>query len=78
MLKHSRTKLIPPKMEPKYQELESISEFDLQPNQKEESASTELDNEIECPRCNEIMALCSRFDKLMYSCESCSFLLRCV
>ena len=40
--------------------------------------NAELDNEIEYPRCNEIMELCSSFDKLVYSCESASFLLKCV
>ena len=63
-------------MEPKNQELEPVNEFGLQ-GQQEESASTELDNEIECPRCNDIMELCSSFDKLVYSCESCNFLLKC-
>ena len=64
-------------MEPKNQELEPVNESGLQ-GQQEESVPTELDNEIECPRCNDIMELCSNFDKLVYSCESCSFLLKCV
>jgi phage FluMu protein Com len=36
---------------------------------------TTIDQEIECPRCHEIMTLCSNFDKLCYVCEECSFLL---
>ena len=77
MSRYSRTKLVPPKMEPKNQELEPVNEFEPQ-GQQEESAPTELDNEIECPRCNDIMELCSSFNKLVYTCESCSFLLKCV
>ena len=45
MSRHSRTKLVPPKMEPKNQELEPVNEFGLQ-EQQEESAPTELDNEL--------------------------------
>jgi hypothetical protein len=48
------------------------------PEQKEELRITELDNEIECPQCNDIIELCSSFDKLVYSCENCSFVLKCV
>ena len=41
--------------------------------QHEITASTELQFEIECPRCFEIMALCSNFDSLYYFCEECNF-----
>ena len=78
MSRNGRTKLVPPKTEPeKIQALETIEESNV-PEQKEEPVITELDNEIECPRCAGIMELNSSFDKLVYSCESCSFLLRCV
>jgi hypothetical protein len=76
MPRHSRTKLVPPKPEPDTQALETLDESSLS-EQKEEPRITELDNEIECPRCNDIMELCSSFDKLVYSCENCNFLLRC-
>jgi hypothetical protein len=78
MSKPGRTKLVPPKPEPgKNRALETIEESN-QSEQIQEPKLTELDNEIECPRCNDIMELCSSFDKLVYSCESCNFLLRCV
>jgi Zn finger protein HypA/HybF involved in hydrogenase expression len=77
MPRQSRAKLVPPKTEPEKQALETLEEASL-PEQKEQPVLTELDNEIECPRCNETMELQSNFDKLMYSCENCSFLLRCV
>ena len=72
MSKHGRTKLVPPKPEPEKQALEA--EESSVPEQKEEPAITELDNEIECPRCSDLMELCSSFDH----CGSCSFLLKCV
>lgn len=34
-----------------------------------------IENEIECPRCNDTMILCSDFDSLYYACESCDFYL---
>jgi hypothetical protein len=34
-----------------------------------------IDQEIECPRCHDIMALYSDFDKLCYVCEECTLLL---
>jgi hypothetical protein len=74
MSSHGRTKLVPPKTEPEKQVLESSLL-----EQKEEPVLPELDMEIECPRCNDIMELNSRCnDTLAYSCESCSFLLKCV
>jgi len=36
-------------------------------------ASTELQFEIECPRCFETMDLYSSFDSLYYFCKECSF-----
>ncbi|HYA83697.1 MAG TPA: hypothetical protein VEH06_09660 [Candidatus Bathyarchaeia archaeon] len=36
---------------------------------------TELEFEIECPRCYDKMTLCSDFDGLYYFCEQCGFLL---
>jgi hypothetical protein len=32
-----------------------------------------IEQEIECPRCHEVMTLCSQFDRLGYFCEECSF-----
>jgi hypothetical protein len=39
------------------------------------NAKTELEFEIECPRCYDNMTLCSDFDGLYYFCEECGFLL---
>jgi hypothetical protein len=75
MPRHGRTKLVPPNTESAKLTLETLDDPSLA-EQKEEPVLTELDNEIECPRCHEYMELQSNFDKLMYSCESCSFLLK--
>ncbi|HEV2877493.1 MAG TPA: hypothetical protein VGW09_09480 [Nitrososphaeraceae archaeon] len=34
-----------------------------------------IEQEIECPRCNDIMTLTSDFDKLGYVCQECDLLL---
>lgn len=77
MSRQSRTKLVPPKTEQENQVVEILEESSV-PEQKEEPELFELDMEIQCPKCNETMELYSSFDKLVYSCESCSFLLKCV
>ena len=33
----------------------------------------ELDHEIECPKCNDIMVLSADLDSLCYLCEQCKF-----
>lgn len=56
MPKHGRTKLVPQSMElPVKQSLEVTEESSF-------LEQRELDNEIECPRCNGIMELNSSFD----------------
>ena len=77
MPRQSRTKLVPPKTDPEKQVLDTLEEVSL-PEQEKEPILTELDNEIECLQCNGIMELNSSFDALMYSCENCIFLLKCV
>jgi hypothetical protein len=62
---------------PEKQSLEVIEEYNP-PEQKEEPVLTELDVEIQCPRCNEIMGLNSIFDALMHFCDGCSFVPKCV
>jgi hypothetical protein len=74
MTKHSRTELVPLEVSQE-QSVETVKVSQLE---QSELPMSELDTEIECPLCNDIMELCSSFDKLMYSCEGCNFLLRCV
>lgn len=35
----------------------------------------ELEYEIDCPRCKDVMILCSEFDSLYYLCYNCDFYL---
>jgi hypothetical protein len=78
MSRHGRTKLVPPKPEPEKNQTLETNEESNQSDQTQEPVLTELDSEMECPRCHKIMELQSSFDKMMYSCEGCSFLLKCV
>lgn len=77
MPKHVRTKLATRSVIPEKQMLETKEEPRLE-QQEENPMLSELDTEIECPRCNEIMELHSKFDELVYLCDNCSFLLKCV
>ena len=38
-------------------------------------SAKEIAIENECPRCGDIMVLCSDFDILFYQCEECDFVL---
>jgi hypothetical protein len=80
MSKHARTKLASQRPMSEKQTLGTKEEpgFEQQQRQEENPVLSELDTEIECPRCNEIMELHSKFDELVYFCDSCSFLLKCV
>jgi len=41
-------------------------------NETEKHITDSIEYEIECPRCYNVMTLCSNFDTL-YSCEECDF-----
>jgi hypothetical protein len=77
MSKHVHTKLATQRVIPEKQRLETKEEPRLE-QQEDNPMLSELDTEIACPRCNEIMGLHSRFDELVYFCDNCSFLLKCV
>jgi hypothetical protein len=42
---------------------------------EEEKSTKDLEQEIECPRCYDVMTLSSNFDSLGYVCQECDFLL---
>jgi len=48
---------------------------DRPPINQENSSNREVDHEIGCPRCHDVMTLQSEFDRLGYVCEECDFLL---
>jgi hypothetical protein len=45
-------------------------EYDLQDSEENEAIKN-IEQEIECPRCYDIMLLSSDFDKLLYFCQEC-------
>jgi hypothetical protein len=47
----------------------------LQDEEKNNERLKNIEQEIECPRCNDIMMLTSDFDKLGYFCQECDLLL---
>jgi hypothetical protein len=51
-------------------ELESQEE-----HRNDDQMPKDMEQEIECPRCYDIMTLSSDFDKLLYVCQKCDLLL---
>jgi hypothetical protein len=70
MSKNARTSLISQRTRPENQKLETKEEFRL-PNQEEDTLADQLELEIGCPRCSNIMELLSKFNYLSYFCGSC-------
>ena len=52
-----------------------LQEEEKEENKKEDQITKNIDQEIECPRCSDIMVLSSDFDKLGYICQECDLLL---
>jgi hypothetical protein len=59
-----------------------LTEIQKEPTQRSEYTQTkkekknnnlEVELDIECPRCHDIMTLPSQFDRLCYLCEECDF-----
>ena len=46
-------------------------ELDLQDSEEENRQIENMQQEIECPRCYDIMTFSSEFDKLLYFCQEC-------
>jgi hypothetical protein len=44
-------------------------------DENEDQITRSIEQEIECPRCSDIMTLSSDFDKLGYNCQECDLLL---
>ena len=49
-------------------------ELDIQEGE-EDKTTKDIEQEIECPRCYDVMTLSSDFDKLLYFCQECGLLL---
>lgn len=57
-------------------ELESQSQYIIgigNRHEEERTVSDTIEHEIGCPRCYNVMTLCSDFDRLYYLCEECDF-----
>ena len=64
MTKYTRAELVPLEVRQEEQSLETV---EVSQTEQSELPKSELDIEVQCPRCNDIMELCSNFDELMYS-----------
>jgi hypothetical protein len=54
------TELLPPELE-----------FESQDSEEEDKVMKNIQQEIDCPRCSDIMTLSSDFDALLYFCQEC-------
>jgi ribosomal protein S27AE len=59
------TKLLSPELELDLQEEEE------QDDENNDQIMKSMEQEIECPRCSDIMILSSDFDRLLYFCQEC-------
>jgi ribosomal protein S27AE len=50
-------------------------ELEVQEVEEEDKTIKDIEQEIECPRCYDVMTLSSNFDRLSYVCQECDFLL---
>lgn len=48
-------------------------ELDTQEVKEEDKTTKDVEQEIECPRCYDVMTLSSNFDSLGYVCQECDF-----
>src|SRR5689334_10896533 len=60
------TKLLSPEPDPSIEEEE---------DRNDTKAAKDIEQEIECPRCCDVMTLSSNFDSIGYVCQECDFLL---
>lgn len=63
------------KAEAKLEELRAKAGGEKDEGREGEDRAALLEQDIECPRCHDSMALCSDFDSLYYTCEACDFTL---
>jgi hypothetical protein len=51
------------------------ADLHLQDEEKSDQMLKNIEQDIECPRCHDIMTLSSNFDRLGYICQECDLLL---
>jgi len=54
------------------QHAEDVDALQNEEEEKEQTLMRDIDREIECPRCHDIMILSSDFDRLGYLCHDCN------
>jgi hypothetical protein len=54
------------------QQAEDVGALQNEEAEKEQTLMKDIDREIECPRCYDIMILSSDFDRLDYFCQECN------
>ena len=54
------------------QHQEHVTPLQNEEEEKKRIIHDNIEQEIECPRCYDIMALSSEFDKLSYFCQECN------
>ena len=64
LFQYMSTKLLSP-------ELELDSQEEEEQNENNDQIRKSMEQEIECPRCSDIMILSSDFDRLLYFCHRC-------
>jgi hypothetical protein len=52
-----------------------VADLHLQDEEKSDDRLKNIEQEIECPRCYDVMTLSSDFDRLGYTCQECDLLL---
>lgn len=64
---YSRSKLLT-----EVPELDQRPEYIIQTKEEKNNDNLEIEQEIECPRCHDIMTLCSEFERICFLCEECN------
>lgn len=54
-------------------ELYQCPEYTIQTEEEKNNSNLEIEQEIECPRCHDIMILCSNFDRICFLYGECKF-----
>jgi cytochrome c-type biogenesis protein CcmH/NrfF len=60
------------KLLPLVQQAEDVDALQNEEDEKKQTPIKDIDREIECPRCYDMMILSSDFDKLGYFCHDCN------
>jgi hypothetical protein len=64
---YSRSKLLT-----EVPELDQRPEYIIQTKEEKNNDNLEIEQEIECPRCHDIMTLCSEFERICFLREECN------